>query len=155
MAAGAIQEILAFDRLTVGGAILLLIMTVVQISPIKINPWSYIARKVGKALNAETIDTVKEVKSEVAEVKEDLENFKTYVRETDIVGYRNHILRFGDEILCDMKHSKEHFEEILRYIDLYEQYCRDNQDFKNTVTVLTIEKIKSTYRERLAKKDFL
>ena len=162
MSPEAIQELITTERVSVGAVIIFVLMTVIQITPIKINPWSWLAKKIGRALNAEMVESVKEVNNEIKEVKndvssvvKDLELFKEYVYETDIINYRNLILRFGDEILCDIKHSKEHFEEILRYIDRYEGYCNEHPDFQNTVTVLTIEKIKATYKERLAKKDFL
>ena len=34
-----------------GGGLLLIIMTLVQIIPVKVNPWSALARMLGKALN--------------------------------------------------------------------------------------------------------
>ena len=36
-----------------GGGIVLVLMTLVQITPVKINPWSWIARAIGKAINAD------------------------------------------------------------------------------------------------------
>ena len=42
-----IQEILAG-----GGGALLVLMTLVQIAPVKINPWSAIAKALGRAINA-------------------------------------------------------------------------------------------------------
>lgn len=162
MSPDVIQELLTTERISIGAVIVFVLMTVIQITPIKINPWSWVAKKIGRALNAEMAESVKEVNDEVKEVKndvanvvKDLEQFKEYVYETDIIHYRNLILRFGDEILCGIRHSKEHFEEILRYIDIYELYCEEHPDFQNTVTTLTVEKIKETYKDRLEKKDFL
>ena len=43
-----IQEILAG-----GGGLLLILMTLVQIAPVKINPWSALAKAIGKAINAD------------------------------------------------------------------------------------------------------
>lgn len=36
-----------------GGSVLLIVLTLVQVAPIRINPWSAIARTIGKALNAD------------------------------------------------------------------------------------------------------
>ena len=44
----SIQEIL-----TGGGGVLLILLTLVQISPIKLNPWSALAKTVGRAINAD------------------------------------------------------------------------------------------------------
>ena len=41
-----IQEILAG-----GGGLLLILMTLVQIAPVKINPWSALAKAIGKAIS--------------------------------------------------------------------------------------------------------
>ena len=43
-----IQEIL-----TGGGGVLLVLLTLVQISPIEFNPWSALAKVVGRAINAD------------------------------------------------------------------------------------------------------
>ena len=39
-------------------AMFLGIPTLVQVSPIKVNPWSWLARKIGRAINGEVIDRV-------------------------------------------------------------------------------------------------
>ena len=52
----SIQEILASS----GGALVILI-TLVQIAPIKVNPWSAIGKMIGKALNGDVIAKLNEV----------------------------------------------------------------------------------------------
>ena len=52
----SIQEILASS----GGALVIL-MTLVQIAPIKVNPWSAIGKMIGKALNGDVIAKLNEV----------------------------------------------------------------------------------------------
>ena len=46
----SIKEILAS-----GGGVLVVVMTLVQIAPVKLNPWSWLARSIGRAVNAEVI----------------------------------------------------------------------------------------------------
>ena len=44
-----------------GGGLLAVLLTLVQIAPVKINPWSAIAKAIGKAINADVLrelDTV-------------------------------------------------------------------------------------------------
>ena len=41
------------ELLVNGGGLLLILMTLVQIAPIKIDPWSALARIIGKAVNAD------------------------------------------------------------------------------------------------------
>ena len=72
-----------------------------------------------------------------------------------VLNCRVRILRFGDETLHDQRHTKEHFDQILRDIDKYEHYCDTHPEFENNVTVLTSTRIKEIYRKRLADGDFL
>lgn len=58
----SIQEIVTYS----GGALLIL-MTLVQITPIKINPWSAIGRALGNALNKDVIDKLEKVENRLNE----------------------------------------------------------------------------------------
>lgn len=62
---------------------------------------------------------------------------------------RTHILRFDDELLNDIKHSKEYFCQQLQDIDTYESYCQIHPDFKNSYATAAIEHIKKTYSQLL------
>ena len=68
---------------------------------------------------------------------------------------RIRILRFGDECSHDVRHSREHFEQVIEDVDSYETYCRDHPNFKNNKAVLTIKIIKDTYQRRLLNNDFI
>lgn len=68
---------------------------------------------------------------------------------------RIRILRFGDECSHDVRHSREHFEQVIEDVDAYETYCADHPDFKNNKAVLTIKLIKETYQRRLLNNDFI
>ena len=131
-----------------GGGMLLIIMTLVQISPIKINPWSWLARCIGRAINGEVLAKVDNLSRELADHKA-----KSAEREATLS--RTHILRFGDEILHGIPHSKEHYEQILIDIDSYEAYCDDHQEYKNNVAVATIKHIKHMYQKHLQEDSFL
>ena len=45
-----------------GGGLLLLLMTVIQIAPIQINPWSAIAKWLGKAIYTDVLHELDDVK---------------------------------------------------------------------------------------------
>ena len=75
--------------------------------------------------------------------------------ERNAVSMRVRILRFRDEMLADHKHTHDSFQQVLSDIDSYEQYCKQNPDFKNNQTIATIEHIKDNYHERLQKNDFV
>lgn len=68
---------------------------------------------------------------------------------------RYRIIRFNDEILRNVKHTKEHFDQILIDIDDYEEYCRKDEDYKNNKAMLAIENIKSIYKKCAEESAFL
>ena len=59
------------------------------------------------------------------------------------------------ETIHGVRHTKEHFDQILRDITSYERYCDDHPHFENNTTVLTSQRIKDIYEDCLAKADFL
>ena len=44
------------------GGTLLLLMTFVQIAPIKVNPWSWLSKKIGRAINGEVLNEIADIK---------------------------------------------------------------------------------------------
>ena len=131
-----------------GGGVILILLTLVQISPLKINPWNTIARWIGKAINGEVLEKLETVEKRMNEhIKADDE------RDADM--HRARILQFNTELLRDIKHTKEDFTEILYNIDCYERYCREHPDYQNNRAVHAIANIGRVYDERLAKHDFL
>ena len=131
-----------------GGGVLLILMTIIQITPIKINPWSWIGRIIGRAINGEVIAKVDNLSKELAD-------HKAKSAERDATLCRARILRFGDEILHSIPHSKEHYEQILIDIDSYEKYCDDHQEYKNNIAVATIKYIKKMYQKHIEEDSFL
>lgn len=135
----SIQEILAS-----GGGLLLVLMTLVQIAPVKINPWSWF----GRVINAD-------ISKEIAEIKTKLDKHVTMDARRTADGHRARILHFNNELLRDIDHTKEEFIEVLAEIDAYEEYCREHPEYPNNRAVLAIENIQEAYKARLKKHDFL
>lgn len=138
-----------------GGGIIFLLMTAVQISKIQINPWSWLARHVGRAINGEVIEQVEKINAKVSRLEDDIGAARLADEQRDIEQRRVRILRFGEEILRDIKHTKEHFDQILIDATNYENYCRDHPDFQNDVTAETIQHIKSVYKKCWEEHSFL
>jgi len=132
-----LQELLAG-----GGGLLLVLMTLVQIAPVKLNPWSKLAKAIGNALNG-------------GDVMAKLEEHIRIDDERDADMHRARILQFNTELLRDAKHTEEDFNEILYNIDCYERYCRDHPEYQNNRAVHAIMNIKRVFDERMEKHDFL
>lgn len=131
-----------------GGGIIIVLMTLIQVTPIKINPWTAIGRWIGRAINGEVLEKVDNLSKDVKKNKEDDDAQWASLS-------RTHILRFGDELLHGVSHSKEHFDQVLLDISKYEEYCRDHPNYLNNVANATIKQIKKTYQKCLEENDFL
>ena len=136
------------SAITTGLLVLFGGITLVQIAPIKLNPWSWIAKAIGRAINAEVIDKVDKLETKV-------ENIKKNTEEHEAKSARVRILRFGDEILHDVKHSQEHYNQVLLDITEYEEYRRQHPEFRNNVTGITTKRIMATYEKCLKDNSFL
>ena len=117
-----------------GGGLLVVLLTLVEFAPIKINPWSALAKAIGRAVNA---DVLRELKS----VKDDLSDHIRMDDERNADEHRARILRFNNELLRDIPHTKEEFIDVLADIDFYEHYCDEHKDYKNNRAIHAIANI--------------
>lgn len=137
-----------------GGALFVL-LTLVEIVPVKVNPWSAIARAIGRALNSEVLKELDTVKSTQKATVKKLEDHivADEVRYADRL--RERILQYNNELLRNIPHTREDFIEILTVIDAYNLYCKTHEDYKNNRATHAIKNILRVYDERLEKRDFL
>lgn len=63
--------------------------------------------------------------------------------------HRARILRFNNELLRDIPHTKEEFIDILADIDFYERYCDEHKGYKNNRASHAIANISRVYDDRL------
>ena len=92
-----------------------------------------------------------DTKAQIIEVKKSINKLGERIDENQAVLARTHILRFDDDLLNDVKHSKEYFSQTLQDIDVYEAFCMDRPNFKNSYATAAISHIRSTYDELLKK----
>lgn len=136
-------------------------MTLVQIAPIKINPWSAIGSGIkkafsvlGTALNRSVIEKIDLLDGKVAnlEVRFDDHNKEREADKAD--EHRAAILRFNREIIRKLPHTMEDYIEVLSLIDWYERYCASHPEYENNRAVMAIQNIERMYKEHLEKNDF-
>ena len=87
------------------GIIILIILSFVQISPVKFNPYDRFFAWLRSKLMADTHERLNSL----------WVNF-----------YRQHILRFARECRQDVKHTEDEWHYVLTMASEYEAYCRDN-----------------------------
>lgn len=131
------------------------LLTLIQIAPIKVNPWSAILEWLGNQTNKALLAKMEAFEADMKGVKAEVDTIRDENREIHAKDCRVRILRFADEIYLGQSHSHEHFKQILGDITHYEKYCDAHPEFENQIAVAAIAQIKETYNERLKKHDFL
>ena len=136
--------------------------TLIQISPIKINPWSMVLemlkwlwRAFCRSLNDDVLKKLAVMETEQKETMDRLEQHIKMDDEREADKVRTSILHFNNELLRDIPHTKEEFVEILAKIDWYNDFCKTHEDYKNSRAVHAIANIERSYDERIKKHDFL
>ena len=122
------------DMLLGGGGIGVILLSMIQVAPVQLKPWTYLVRCLGKAL---TVDVMNKLD------------------EHDATAARYRIIRFDDEIRHKTKHTEEHFNQLIEDINLYESYCKLNPNYENNKATMAIENIKATYKKCREENSFL
>ncbi len=128
-----------------GGAFLIMggaLASLIQISPIKLSPWTWLLNMIRRGLG-------------LSELSQAVYNLTARMDKDEALNARRRILRFNDELLQNVKHSREMFDNVLDDITTYENYCDKNKDFKNHKATLAIENVNRVYKECMKDHSFL
>lgn len=121
-----------------GISLLVVIMTLIQISPLKLDPWTRVLKAIGNMMNEDLIEKVDKLDTDLADLR-------TVCDEREANGCRTRILHFNDEMIHGNRHTKEHFDQILIDISTYENYCDSHANYKNNIANLAIKRINDAY----------
>ena len=137
----------AEDEVSLVVIILIIVMSLVQVSKININPWDWILGVIGKKLNASIDSKVTEIESKLdAHIKADeVEKLETKRRD---------ILDFANACMNGRKHTQEQFKFVIKKCDEYETYIEKN-DVKNGEISSAIEEIRRLYKKCIQHNSFL
>ena len=131
--------------------VVIVVISVVQITPIKINPWTWIATKVSRLFQAEVLKELESMRKELDKVKQELDGHVSSDDDRDADTHRRCILAFNKELIRKLPHTREDFVDILEDINFYEEYCESHPHYKNNRATHAIAIIKRVYDERLEK----
>lgn len=132
-----------------GGVGLVAVLTLIQIAPIKVNPWSALARALGRAFNGEVLKRLNKL-------EKSLEDHIRVDDERNADSYRRRILQFNTDLIMETPlHTREDFIDVLAVIDSYEHYCDTHKEYKNSRCVHAIANIRREYDEHLKEHDFM
>lgn len=127
-----------WNKLTVGGLagwavmLLFILMSLIQIAPVKLNPWDKIFAWFGRKMNGET--------------QKQLQALQKQVSDLWINSHRQSILTFARECRADIDHDAEEWNHILSIADEYEVYCQKNV-VSNGVVKADTEYVRGLYQQ--------
>ena len=104
-----LNEILSKLNLGCVTAGIVILLSLIQISPLKLNPWDKLLGWFGKKLNGAT--------------EKRLETVEKQIRDMWINNHRQTVLTFARECRANIDHDAEEWNHILSIADEYEVYC--------------------------------
>lgn len=128
------------EILSVSGIGVVVLLTLIQIAPIKINPWSALAKAIGRAINSDLIGAVKTVSENVDQ--------------NEIDRLRWEILDFSNSCQNGRRHTREEFDHIIRMHEKYESILTRRNESNGQVD-MAYDYIKTLYQKCLIERDFL
>ena len=132
---------------SIGAFLLFALMTLIQIAPIKINPWDKILTWIGNHMNADIVKRVDVIEGKLDEhIKDSAEERVRKVRAD--------ILDFANACMNGRKHTKEEFEFVISECDAYEKHIEKLQ-IKNGVATAAIREIRRLYEKGISENSFL
>ena len=123
--------------------------------------WDILKNLIDKIFNRRRVtieeigDKIDSQGKQIQSLEESFEKKSKEDQEKEAKASRRRILRADDEIRMGMKHSKDFFEDVLRDIDAYEEYCDEHPHFKNRCAESAIRNVAETYDTCKAENSFL
>lgn len=131
-------------------AVGIFILSLIQIAPIKVNPWSWLGREIGKAIGIDGIsrklgDMEKRINNLEIKIDEDLKQLKKdvgrEVAKTRAKSLRSEIIDAAEKYNSGKVFSTEKWCDIGRWIDEYEKLIEE-WSFKNSQCVAAMTALK-------------
>lgn len=138
---------------------------IIQIVPIKINPWTKIFKWIGKLITEDTDKNIKqlikkttELESTITSVQNDFKTETTAIikgiDENEKDRIRWEVLNFANSCRNGRRHTKDEFQHIIALNDKYKTLLEKTND-KNGVFEVEYQYILNLYNKYLREDDFL
>lgn len=111
---------------------IVVLLSLIQISPLKLNPWDKLLGWFGRKLNGAT--------------EKRLEKVEKQVRDMWINNHRQSILTFARECRAEIEHSSDEWTNVLNVAEEYERYVTENKVTNGIITQDT-EYLRNLYQE--------
>ncbi len=111
---------------------IIILLSLIQISPLKLNPWDKLLGWFGKKLNGAT--------------EKRLETVEKQIRDMWINNHRQTVLTFARECRADIEHSSDEWTNVLNVAEEYEKYVIENKITNGIITQDTVY-LRKLYQE--------
>lgn len=126
--------------LTNPGVVLVGAVTLVQIAPIKVNPWSWLRKILSDLIYGEVRKDIRAVKEEVTEMK--------------VQNWRWNVLDFANSCKNGRRHTLDEWRHTMSQLAEYERYIERNE-ISNGVFEEDARYLREEYQEHCKTNDFL
>lgn len=137
------------EATTVGELIVGIVLAVIASSGL----WGLIQFLIGR--KDKTAEKIDETNKKIDKVMDKVIEVSERVDANSATNARTRILRFDDELINGMHHSREYFQQTLEEIDIYETYCEKHPHYKNNACVIAIDHIRRVYNKLLDEGKFV
>ena len=127
-----LNEILSKLNLGCVTAGIVILLSLIQISPLKLNPWDKLLGWFGKKLNGAT--------------EKRLETVEKQIRDMWINNHRQTVLTFARECRAEIEHSSDEWTNVLNVAEEYEKYVVENKITNGIITQDTVY-LRKLYQE--------
>ena len=111
---------------------IVVLLSLIEISPIKLNPWEKILGWLGKKLNGAT--------------EKRLESVERQILDMWVNSHRQCILTFAREARAGIDHSSDEWTNVLNVAEEYERHIKDRK-LSNGIVTQDTEFIRNLYQE--------
>lgn len=111
---------------------ILLLLSLIQISPIKLNPWDKLLGWFGKKLNGATEKRLEAVEKQILDMW--------------VNSHRQCILTFAREARAGIEHSSDEWTNVLNVAEEYEKHIKERK-LTNGIVTQDTEYIRNLYQE--------
>lgn len=135
----------AFEKITAGEAagwalaVFCVLLSLIQVSPLKLNPWDSILGWFGRKTNGTTIKRLEEVEKQINDMW--------------INDHRQKILTFARECRCDITHSSDEWTNVLNMAEEYERYVHE-KNITNGIITQDTQYLRKLYQELSMEHEF-
>jgi hypothetical protein len=112
--------------------VFVIVLSLIQVSPLKLNPWDRIFTWFGKKMNGETDKKLKELEKQVMDIW--------------INNHRQSILTFARECRSDISHSSDEWSNVLNIAEEYEHYVKE-KNVTNGIIHQDTEYLRNLYQQ--------